>query len=33
MKFQSNGEVAQATINLYKVESGKIVLLGDITKQ
>jgi branched-chain amino acid transport system substrate-binding protein len=33
VKFQSNGEVAQATINLYKVESGKIVLLGDITKQ
>jgi branched-chain amino acid transport system substrate-binding protein len=33
VKFQPNGEVAQATINLYKVESGKIVLLGDITKQ
>ena len=33
VKFQSNGEVAQATINLYKVKSGAIVLLGDITKQ
>jgi branched-chain amino acid transport system substrate-binding protein len=33
VKFQSNGEVAQATINLYKVESGKIVLLGDLSKQ
>ncbi len=33
VKFQPNGEVAQATINLYKVENGAIVLLGDITKQ
>jgi len=33
VKFQSNGEVAQATINLYQVKSGAIVLLGDITKQ
>ncbi len=33
VKFQSNGEVAQATINLYEVKSGKIVLLGDLSKQ
>jgi branched-chain amino acid transport system substrate-binding protein len=33
VKFQSNGEVAQATINLYKVENGAIVLLGDLSKQ
>jgi branched-chain amino acid transport system substrate-binding protein len=33
VKFLPTGEVAQATINLYKVESGKIVLLGDLTKQ
>ena len=33
VKFQPNGEVAQATINLYQVKSGKIVLLGDLSKQ
>jgi branched-chain amino acid transport system substrate-binding protein len=33
VKFQSNGEVAQATVNLYEQKAGKIVLLGDITKQ
>jgi branched-chain amino acid transport system substrate-binding protein len=33
VKFLPSGEVAQATINLYKVESGKIVLLGDLSKQ
>ena len=33
VKFQSNGEVAQATVNLYEQKSGKIVLLGDITKE
>lgn len=33
VKFQSNGEVAQATVNLYQQKAGKIVLLGDISKQ
>ncbi|WP_375504339.1 branched-chain amino acid ABC transporter substrate-binding protein [uncultured Jatrophihabitans sp.] len=33
VKFQQNGEVAQATVNLYEQKAGKIVLLGDITKQ
>ena len=33
VKFQSNGEVAQATVNLYEQKAGAIVLLGDITKQ
>ena len=33
VKFAPNGEVAQATVNLYKQEGGKIVELGDITKQ
>ena len=33
VKFQSNGEVAQATVNLYEQKNGTIVLLGDITKQ
>ena len=31
MKFQPNGEVAQATVNLYQQKNGKIVELGDIT--
>lgn len=33
VKFASNGEVAQATVNLYEQKSGAIALLGDITKQ
>jgi hypothetical protein len=33
VKFQSNGEVAQATVNLYVQKAGTITLLGDITKQ
>jgi branched-chain amino acid transport system substrate-binding protein len=33
VKFLPNGEVAQATINLYEQKNGTIVLLGDITKQ
>jgi branched-chain amino acid transport system substrate-binding protein len=33
VKFASNGEVAQATVNLYQQKGGTIVLLGDITKQ
>jgi branched-chain amino acid transport system substrate-binding protein len=33
VKFLPNGEVAQATVNLYVQKSGNIVLLGDITKQ
>ncbi|WP_460605382.1 branched-chain amino acid ABC transporter substrate-binding protein [Jatrophihabitans fulvus] len=30
VKFQSNGEVAQATVNLYVQKNGKIQLVGDI---
>ena len=33
VKFQSNGEVAQATVNLYEQKNGAIALLGDISKQ
>jgi branched-chain amino acid transport system substrate-binding protein len=33
VKFAPNGEVAQATVNLYQQQNGKIVELGDITKQ
>jgi branched-chain amino acid transport system substrate-binding protein len=33
VKFAPNGEVAQATVNLYQQKSGTITLLGDITKQ
>ncbi|MBV9922330.1 MAG: branched-chain amino acid ABC transporter substrate-binding protein, partial [Pseudonocardia sp.] len=33
VKFASNGEVAQATVNLYEQKNGAIALLGDITKQ
>ena len=33
VKFAPNGEVAQATVNLYQQKNGKIVELGDITKQ
>jgi branched-chain amino acid transport system substrate-binding protein len=33
VKFASNGEVAQATINLYEQKNGAIALLGDITQQ
>jgi branched-chain amino acid transport system substrate-binding protein len=33
VKFQSNGEVAQATVNLYIQKAGKIVLVGDIKNQ
>ncbi|MEO9138066.1 MAG: branched-chain amino acid ABC transporter substrate-binding protein [Jatrophihabitans sp.] len=33
VKFQPNGEVAQATVNLYKQINGKIVQLGDIATQ
>jgi branched-chain amino acid transport system substrate-binding protein len=33
IKFLPNGEVAQATINLYEEKNGVITLLGDITKQ
>jgi branched-chain amino acid transport system substrate-binding protein len=33
VKFAPNGEVAQATVNLYQQKNGKIVELGDITTQ
>lgn len=33
VKFQPNGEVAQATVNLYQQKAGKIVELGDIKDQ
>jgi branched-chain amino acid transport system substrate-binding protein len=33
IKFQPNGEVAQATVNLYQQKAGKIVMLGDIKEQ
>jgi branched-chain amino acid transport system substrate-binding protein len=33
VKFQPNGEVAQATVNLYQQQNGKIVELGDIATQ
>jgi branched-chain amino acid transport system substrate-binding protein len=33
VKFASNGEVAQATVNLYQDKNGSIQLLGDITKE
>lgn len=33
VKFQPNGEVALATVNLYKQIGGKIVQLGDIATQ
>lgn len=33
VKFESNGEVQQQVINLYKQTSGKISLVGDISKQ
>ena len=33
IKFADNGEVAQATVNLYKQENGTIQLLGDIKDQ
>lgn len=33
VKFASNGEVAQATVNLYEQKDGKIVELGDIKQQ
>jgi branched-chain amino acid transport system substrate-binding protein len=33
VKFAPNGEVAQATVNLYQQQNGKIVELGDITTQ
>lgn len=33
IKFAPSGEVAQATVNLYEQQKGKIVELGDITKQ
>jgi branched-chain amino acid transport system substrate-binding protein len=33
IKFESNGEVQQQVINLYQQKSGKILLVGDITKQ
>ena len=33
VKFASNGEVAQATVNLYEQKDGQIVELGDITTQ
>ena len=33
VKFQSNGEVAQQVINLYRQKDGVIGYLGDITKQ
>ncbi len=33
VKFQPNGEVAAATVNLYEDKNGKIVLLGDIKTQ
>jgi len=33
VKFAENGEVAQATVNLYEQKDGAIVMLGDITQQ
>ncbi|MCW2540057.1 MAG: branched-chain amino acid transporter substrate-binding protein [Frankiales bacterium] len=33
VKFASNGEVAQATVNLYEQKDGKIVQLGNILQQ
>jgi len=33
VKFAPNGEVAQATVNLYEQKNGKIVELGDIKNQ
>ena len=33
VKFQPNGEVAQATVNLYQQKEGKIVLIGNILSQ
>ena len=33
VKFESTGEVAQATVNLYEQKNSTILLLGDITKQ
>ena len=33
VKFAPNGEVAQATVNLYEQKAGKIVLVGDIKSQ
>jgi branched-chain amino acid transport system substrate-binding protein len=33
VKFAPNGEVAQATVNLYEQKNGKIVELGDIKTQ
>lgn len=33
VKFQPNGEVAQATVNLYQQKAGKIVELGNIAEQ
>ncbi len=33
IKFASNGEVAQATVNLYTQKAGKIDLVGDIKDQ
>jgi branched-chain amino acid transport system substrate-binding protein len=33
VKFQPNGEVSQATVNLYEQKNGKIVELGDILQQ
>jgi branched-chain amino acid transport system substrate-binding protein len=33
VKFQPNGEVAQATVNLYTQKDGKIIEVGDILKQ
>jgi branched-chain amino acid transport system substrate-binding protein len=33
IKFAPNGEVAQATVNLYEQKNGKIVELGDIKNQ
>jgi branched-chain amino acid transport system substrate-binding protein len=33
VKFAPNGEVAQATVNLYEHKNGKIVELGDIKNQ
>jgi branched-chain amino acid transport system substrate-binding protein len=32
IQFQPNGEVQQQVINLYQQKSGKILLVGDITK-
>lgn len=33
VKFQPNGEVAQATVNLYEQKDGKIVQVGNILQQ